>query len=79
MVPLNISSLILVILMVWAHLATPTIISREKGQFIPGKGCGNSNNPIRYLEKIPESTKGFECSFIPKWTGFITFEPEDGQ
>jgi hypothetical protein len=53
-------------------------ISKEKGQFITGKGCGNPNNPIRYLDHVPENTKGFECSFIPKRTGFITFEPEDG-
>ena len=79
MVPLNsISSLILVIFLGLVPMTISSTISKEKGQFITGKGCGNPNNPIRYLDHVPENTKGFECSFIPKRTEFITFEPEDG-
>ena len=80
MVPLkSISSLILVFFLGLVPMTIPSIISKEKGQFIIGKGCGNAKNPIRFLEHVPENTKGYECSFIQKRNGFIAFEPEDSK
>ena len=81
MVQLSISMFILAIFLLFCPLAIPSkpsLISVQNGQWITGKGCGNANNPIRFLEKVPETLSGFECSFIPKRTGSVVFEPQDG-
>ena len=81
MVSLSISSFFLAIFLLFCHIiipSRPSLVPQRNGHFITGKGCGNSLNPIRYLEKVPQSLSGFECSFIPEKTGSVVFEPQDG-
>ena len=39
------------------------LVEHEGKRYITGKGCGISK-PIKFLTKIPENIKDFECSII---------------
>ena len=45
------------------HLAT-TLIKRDEGYYITGKGCGLTK-PMKYLQEIPQNLDDHQCSFIP--------------
>ena len=53
--------LILLISQTFCHAVE--LIERPNGYFITGAGCGG-DNPIQYLNYIPEDLEKNQCSFI---------------